>query len=210
MLQNKDILMLKLHHAPNSRAGRIVWLLEELELPYDINTMKFHPSDLKSDEHRARHPLGRIPVLEDNDISIYESGAIVEYILARHAPGKLKPDVKDNTYPQYLQWFHYCEGMVMPPMNTIVVHTIILPEERRDEVVLGQAQRLLSKALSPINDALEGKEYLIGDFSAADIMLGHALYMSKRLNCVSNDLSNIVDYIARIESRPCFQKAINM
>jgi len=210
MLQNKDILMLKLHHAPNSRAGRIVWLLEELKLPYDINTMKFHPSDLKSDEHRARHPLGRIPVLEDNDISIYESGAIVEYILARHAPGKLKPSVDDNTYPQYLQWFHYCEGMVMPPMNTIVVHTIILPEERRDEVVLGQAQRLLSKALSPINNALEGKEYLIGDFSAADIMLGHALYMSKRLNCVSNDLSNIVDYIDRIESRPCFQKAINM
>ena len=202
--------MLKLHHAPNSRAGRIVWLLEELKLPYDINTMKFHPSDLKSDEHRARHPLGRIPVLEDNDISIYESGAIVEYILARHAPGKLKPNVNDNTYPQYLQWFHYCEGMVMPPMNTIVVHTIILPEERRDEVVLGQAQRLLSKALSPINDALEEKEYLIGDFSAADIMLGHALYMSKRLNCVSNDLSNIVDYIARIELRPCFQKAVNM
>ena len=202
--------MLKLHHAQNSRAGRIVWLLEELKLPYDINTMKFHPSDLKSDEHRARHPLGRVPVLEDNDISIYESGAIVEYILARHAPGKLKPNVNDNTYPQYLQWFHYCEGMVMPPMNTIVVHTIILPEERRDEVVLGQAQRLLSKALSPINDALEGKEYLIGDFSAADIMLGHALYMSKRLNCVSNDLSNIVDYIARIELRPCFQKAINM
>ena len=210
MLQNKDILMLKLHHAPNSRAGRIVWLLEELKLPYDINTMKFHPSDLKSDEHRARHPLGRIPVLEDNDISIYESGAIVEYILARHAPGKLKPKVNDNTYPQYLQWFHYCEGMVMPPMNTIVVHTIILPEERRDEVVLGQAQRLLSKALAPINHALEGKDYLIGDFSAADIMLGHALYMSKRLNCVSSDLSNIVDYIARIESRPCFQKAINM
>ena len=202
--------MLKLHHAPNSRAGRIVWLLEELKLPYDINTMKFHPSDLKSDEHRARHPLGRIPVLEDNDISIYESGAIVEYILARHAPGKLKPDVKDNTYPQYLQWFHYCEGMVMPPMNTIVVHTIILSEERRDEVVLGQAQRLLSKALVPINHALEGKEYLIGDFSAADIMLGHALYMSKRLNCVSSDLSNITDYITRIESRPCFQKAINM
>ena len=210
MLQNKDILMLKLHHAPNSRAGRIVWLLEELKLPYDINTMKFHPSDLKSDEHRARHPLGRIPVLEDNDISIYESGAIVEYILARHAPGKLKPNVNDNTYPQYLQWFHYCEGMVMPPMNTIVVHTIILPEERRDEVVLGQAQRLLSKALAPINHALEGNDYLIGDFSAADIMLGHALYMSKRLNCVSRDLSNILDYIARIESRPCFQKAINM
>ena len=201
--------MLKLHHAPNSRAGRIVWLLEELNLDYNINTMKFHPSDLKSDEHRSRHPLGRIPVLEDDDVTIYESGAIVEYVLARHAPGKLKPEVDEETFPQYLQWFHYCEGMIMPPMNTIVVHTIILPEERRDQTVLGQAQRLLSKALSPVNEALEGNEYLIGDFSAADIMLGHSLYMSKRLNCVSDDLSNIKEYITRIEARPCFKKAIN-
>ena len=65
--------MLKLHFAPNSRAGRIVWLLEELGLPYDINKMAFHPKDLKSDEHRARHPLGRVPVLEDGDVSIYDS-----------------------------------------------------------------------------------------------------------------------------------------
>lgn len=201
--------MLKLHHAPNSRAGRIIWLLEELKLPYNLNSMKFHPSDLKSDEHRSRHPLGRIPVLEDDDITIYESGAIVEYILTRHAPGKLKPEVNDDNYPQYLQWFHYCEGMVMPPMNTIVVHTIILPEERRDQTVLGQAQRLLSKALVPVNTNLEEKEYLIGDFSGADIMLGHALYMSKRLNCVTDDLSNINEYISRIEARPSFQKAIN-
>ena len=201
--------MLKLHHAPNSRAGRIIWLLEELKLPYNLNSMKFHPSDLKSDEHRSRHPLGRIPVLEDDDITIYESGAIVEYILTRHAPGKLKPEVNDDNYPQYLQWFHYCEGMVMPPMNTIVVHTIILPEERRDQTVLGQAQRLLSKALVPVDTTLEEKEYLIGDFSGADIMLGHALYMSKRLNCVTDDLSNLNEYISRIEARPSFQKAIN-
>ena len=88
----------------------------------------------------------------------------------------------------------------MPPMNTIVVHTIILPEERRDQTVLGQAQRLLSKALAPVNEALDGKEYLIGSFSGADIMLGHALYMSNRLNCVSDDLSNIKKYIAGIQS----------
>jgi len=201
--------MLKLHHAPNSRAGRILWLLEELELPYNLNSMKFHPSDLKSDEHRSRHPLGRIPVLEDDDITIYESGAIVEYILTKHAPGKLKPAVNDDAYPQYLQWFHYCEGMVMPPMNTIVVHTMILPEDRRDQTVLGQAQRLLSKALVPVNNALNDKEYLIGNFSGADIMLGHALYMSNRLNCVTDDLSNIKDYISRIEARPSFQKAVN-
>ena len=81
--------MLKLHFAPNSRAGRIVWLLEELGLPYEINKMAFHQKDLKSDEHRARHPLGRVPVLEDGDISIFESGAIVEYVFERHQNGGL-------------------------------------------------------------------------------------------------------------------------
>ena len=201
--------MLKLHHAPNSRAGRILWLLEELELPYEINSMKFHPSDLKSDEHRSRHPLGRIPVLEDEEVIIYESGAIVEYILARHAPGKLKPAITSKLFPSYLQWFHYCEGMVMPAMNTIVVQTIILPEERRNAEILGQAQRLLSKSLIPVNESLENKKYLIGDFSAVDIMLGHSLYMSKKLKCVSEELNNILDYLSRIEARPCFQKAIN-
>jgi len=181
--------MLKLHFAPNSRAGRIVWLLEELGLPYDINKMAFHPKDLKSDAHRARHPLGRIPVLDDGDISIYESGAMVEYILERHKNGGLKPAVSDTMWPYYQQWFHYCEGMTMPPINTIVVHTLLLPPERRDEDVLGQAQRLLTKSLKPVNDWMAGKDYLIGDFSAADIMLGHSIFMANRMGCVSITLT---------------------
>ena len=202
--------MLKVHFAPNSRAGRIIWLLEELELPYEVNKMDFHPKDLKSDEHRSRHPLGRIPVLDDGDIRIYESGAIVEYILERHKNGGLKPDVSSNSYPDYLQWFHYCEGMVMPPINTIVVQTILLPEDRRDETVLNQAKRSLSKSLEPVNNALEGKKYLIGDFSAADIMLGHACFMSNRLGCVSEEMLNMKSYVDNINKRPAFQTAISM
>jgi glutathione S-transferase len=201
--------MLKLHFAPNSRAGRIMWLLEELELPYELNKMAFHPKDLKSDEHRARHPLGRIPVLDDGDVSIYESGAIVEYILERHKNGGLKPAVADAMYPEYLQWFHYCEGMVMPPINTIVVHTLLLPEDRRDATVLGQAQRLLTKSLAPVEDALEGREYLIGNFSGADIMLGHSIFMANRMGCVTDDMPNLKAYVARIAARPAFDKAIN-
>mgnify|MGYP005722595693 FL=1 len=153
--------MLTLHFAPNSRAGRIVWLLEELELEYDINKMAFNPKDLKSDEHRARHPLGRVPVLDDGDVRIYESGAIVEYVIERHKNGGLKPEVSDPLYPEYLQWFHYCEGMVMPPVNTIVVQTLLLPPDRRDETVLGQAQRLLAKALEPVDESLAGRDFLI-------------------------------------------------
>jgi len=202
--------MLKLHFAPNSRAGRIVWLLEELGLPYDINKMAFHPQDLKSDEHRSRHPLGRVPVLEDGEISIYESGAIVEYIIERHKNGGLKPEVASDLYPMFLQWFHYCEGMVMPPINTIIVQTILLPEDRRDETALGQAQRLLSKALAPVEENLEGKEYLIGDFSAADIMLGHSCFMSNRLGCVTDEMTNLKAYVERIQQRPAFKTAIEM
>ena len=202
--------MLKLHFAPNSRAGRIVWLLEELELPYEINKMAFHPKDLKSDEHRQRHPLGRVPVLEDGDVSIFESGAIVEYVLERHKNGGLKPAVSDARYPDYLQWFHYCEGMVMPPVNTVVVQTILLPEDRRDANVLGQAQRLLTKALAPIDAAREGRDYLIGAFSAADIMLGHACFMSNRIGSVGDDMTHLKAYVDRISARPAFQKALTM
>ncbi len=202
--------MLTLHFAPNSRAGRIVWLLEELGLPYEVNKMAFHPKDLKSDEHRARHPLGRIPVLDDGDVRIYESGAIVEYVLERHKNGGLKPAVDAGEYPEYLQWFHYCEGMVMPPVNTIVVQTVLLPPERRDETALGQAQRLLTKALAPVDAALAGRDYLIGDFSAADIMLGHACFMSNRLGCVPDEMENLKAYVGRVEARPAFQVAIQM
>lgn len=202
--------MLKLHFAPNSRAGRIVWLLEELQLPYEINKMAFHPKDLKSDEHRTRHPLGRVPVLEDGDVSIYESGAIVDYVLERHKNGGLKPTVSDVRFPEYLQWFHYCEGMVMPAVNTIVVQTILLPEDRRDATVLGQAQRLLSKSLEPVNIALNGRDYLVGDFSAADIMLGHACFMSNRLGCVPDEMTDLKAYVAKVAARPAFQTAITM
>ena len=202
--------MLTLHFAPNSRAGRIVWLLEELELEYDINKMAFNPKDLKSDEHRARHPLGRVPVLDDGDVRIYESGAIVEYVIERHKNGGLKPEVSDALYPEYLQWFHYCEGMVMPPVNTIVVQTLLLPPDRRDETVLGQAQRLLAKALEPVDESLAGRDYLIGAFSAADVMLGHACFMSNRLGCVSDEMANLKGYVERIAERPAFKTAIEM
>ena len=202
--------MLTLHFAPNPRAGRIVWLLEELELPYEINKMAFHPQDLKSDAHRARHPLGRVPVLDDGDVRIFESGAIVEYVIARHKNGGLRPSDDAPEFPEFLQWFHYCEGMVMPPVNTIVVQTLLLPKERQDATALGQAQRLLSKALGPVNEALEGREYLIGDFSAADIMLGHACFMSNRLGCVGEDMPHLKAYVERVANRPHFKTAIDM
>jgi glutathione S-transferase len=202
--------MLKVHFVAGTRAGRVVWLIEELGLEYEVNIMPFTKEGLKSSEHRARHALGRVPVLEDGDISIFESGAIIDYVLERHKNGGLKPSSDAPEFPFYLQWYHYCEGMVMPPMNQIVVQTILLPPDRRDETVLNQAKNLLTKSLAPVNENLADKDYLIGDFSAADIMLGHSCFMANRLGCVNDEMLNIKDYVARIADRSAFQKAITM
>ena len=202
--------MLKVHFVAGTRAGRVVWLLEELGLEYEVNIMPFTKEGLKSSEHRARHALGRVPVLEDGDISIFESGAIIDYVLERHKNGGLKPSSDAPEFPFYLQWYHYCEGMVMPPMNQIVVQTILLPPDRRDETVLNQAKNLLTKSLAPVNENLANKDYLIGDFSAADLMLGHSCFMANRLGCVNDEMKSIKDYVARINARPAFQKAITM
>ena len=149
-------------------------------------------------------------MLEDGDVSIFESGAIVEYVLERHKNGGLKPAISDARYPDYLQWFHYCEGMVMPPVNTIVVHTLLLPPDRQDETVRGQAQRLLAKAWGPVEEAMAGRDYLIGDFSAADTMLGHACIMSKRLGIITDEaFPNLSAYADRLLARPACAKAFS-
>ena len=75
--------MLTLHFCSNSRSQRVLWTLEELKLPYTLNKIKFHPSELKSEEHKKRHPLGRVPVLEDDDVTLFESGAIIDYIIRK-------------------------------------------------------------------------------------------------------------------------------
>ena len=133
----------------------------------------------------------------------------MEYIIAKYSDGELKPKISDPFFPDYLQWFHYCEGMIMPPMNTIVVHTLILPEERRNEEVLRQAKNLLTKALVPVNHLLEKNKYLIDKLSGVDFMLGHSLYMSNKLKCVSDEMINIKRYLNLIGDREAFQKAIN-
>ncbi|MGA1762968.1 MAG: glutathione S-transferase family protein [Gammaproteobacteria bacterium] len=202
--------MLKVHFVANTRAGRVVWLLEELGLEYEVNNIPFTKEGLKSPEHRARHALGRVPVLEDGEVSIFESGAIIDYIMERHKNGGLKPSADDANFPYYLQWYHYCEGMVMPPMNQIVVQTLLLPPDRRDEVLLVQAKTLLTKTLIPVNENLKDKEYLIGNFSGADLMLGHACFMANRLGCVNGEMKNIIQYVERISNRPAFQKAISL
>ena len=135
--------MLKVHFVAGTRAGRVVWLLEELGLKYEVNIMPFTKEGLKSSEHRARHALGRVPVLEDGDITIFESGAIIDYIIERHKSEGLTPGSDTQEFPDYRQWFHYCGGIVMPPMHQLVAPKCVLAPDRHYDNILEPEYNIL-------------------------------------------------------------------
>lgn len=198
---------MKIYFAPNTRAVRIVWLFEELGLPYELERYKLGDPAMRSAEYRKVHPMGRVPALQDGDVTIFESGAIVEYVLARYGQGRMMPKVSSPDFPAYLQWLHYAEGMIMPPVNTIVVETILLPPERRNQGNVDRATKLLGQMLSAVDQHLAGRDYLAGEFSGADIMTGHACTVAARLKADVSDKPNVAGYIARVNARPALQKA---
>lgn len=202
--------MFTLHYAPQSRAIRAVWLLEELELPYKLERYSLTGPELRSAEYRNIHPAGRVPVLEDGDVRICESGAILEYVLARHGGGQLRPDVASPAFPAYLQWLHYAEGMLMPPVNSYMVETVFLPPERSSETHAKRARKLLARMLVGVDEALEGQDYLADDFSAADIMTGSAVMSADMIGVDLEALPNIVAYLARLRGRAAYQRATSV
>jgi len=198
---------MKIYHAPNTRSVRIVWLFEELGLPYDIERFKLGDPRMRAPDYLRVHPMGRVPALVDGDTTIVESGAIVEYVLAKYGNGRLVPAVPSPDFARYLQWLHYAEGMIMPPVNIIVVETILLPPERRNQDNVDCAVKLLSRMLTAVDAGLQGREFLAGEFSGADIMTGHACTVARRLGADVSDKPNVAAYIERLNARPAMQRA---
>ncbi len=202
---------MKIHHAPNSRSVRAVWLFEELGLPYDLQVYKLGDPAMLAPQYLKKHPLGRVPALEDGDVTIFESGAITEYVLTRYGNGRMRPAVDSADYPGYLQWLHYSEGMLMPQVNLIMVETFFLPPERRNEENVKRAIKLLTRMLTAVEAHMaDGKEFLAGGFSGADIMTGHACIVSKRLNADFSDKPNVAAYVDRLTARPAYQRAVGI
>lgn len=198
---------MKIYFSSNSRAVRIVWLFEELGLPYDLEVFKLGEKRMREPSYLGVHPIGRVPALEDGDTTVFESGAIVEYVLAKYADGKLAPAPDNPAFADYLQWLHYAEGMLMPQVNIIVVETLFLPEEKRNQTNVDRATRVLSKMLSAVDARLADRDYLAGEFSGADIMTGHACVVSKRLGADVSDKPNVAAYVDRLLARPALAKA---
>ncbi len=199
---------MKIFHAPNTRSVRVIWLFEELGLPYELERFTLGDPAMRTPEYRRVHPMGRVPALQDGDVTIYESGAIVQYVLARYGSGRLAPEVSSPEFPTYLQWLHYAEGMLMPQVNVIVVETRFLPPEKRSPENLARATKLLTRMLEPVDAALAGREYLAGEFSGADIMTGQACVVAARLGADLSDKPNVAAYVERLKARPALQKAL--
>ena len=198
---------MKIFHAPNTRSVRIVWLCEELELDYDLQTFKLGDGSMRDPEYLKIHPMARVPSVQDGNITIFESGAIVEYILQKYGKGRLRPGIETPHFPSYLQWLHYAEGMIMPPINNYVVETILLPPERRNEENAARALKLLNRTLGAVEKHMEGRDYIAGDFSIADTITGHAVIMSRRLGADFSECPNLNAYADQLESRGAFKIA---
>ncbi|MCE9649182.1 MAG: glutathione S-transferase family protein [Parvibaculum sp.] len=200
--------MLKVYHAPNTRSIRVVWLLEELGVPYEKQTVDFSPAYLQSPAHLAVHPLGKLPAVDDDGLILNESGAIVQYILAKNAGSHLEPKLGTPAYGKYLQWLHFAEATFMPPVSQIIQHTFRKPEAERVASVVADAQAALKKVLAVLDGEISGKNFICGDdFTAADIMLGYDLYLCNLIRVPLDNFDNIRDYYARLSARPAFLKA---
>lgn len=162
--------MITLHHLNKSRSKRIIWLLEELGLDYQIKAyQRDSQTFLAPPELKAIHPLGKSPVIEYNQQVIAESGAITEYLIDTHAAGILAPEKGTAEYVEYLQWLHFSESSAILPL---LLRMFVAKDGCQTNFLEGYAAIETEKVLSYVNQSLEGKRYLVADkLTGADIMM---------------------------------------
>jgi glutathione S-transferase len=197
--------MITVHHLNESRSQRILWLLEELQIPYEI---KFYKRDattnLAPPELTAVHSLGKSPVITDGDRTIAESGAIVDYIVRRYGGGRLAPDPSTAAFDKYQEWLHYSEGSAMLPLM-LLLYTLRLGEAGAplQERINGE----IENHLGYVNRSLDGRDYFLGDFTAADVQMSFVGEVGRAFGRLA-DKPNINAWVDRLHARPAYKKAL--
>ena len=198
--------MIKLYFAPRTRAVRVLWLLEELGLPYELKRVEFRPP--VGNFFSQPTPLGKLPTIEDGEVVMCESGAIVEYILERHGGGRLAPLVGSPERGPFLQWLHFSESTAFPPLGIIVWLTAYRPDGDDHAVIVADARVRASAGLEFLARGLGDGPYLLGEeFSAADIMMGFTLVAARALGVLDDRYPTLLEYVTRLQARPAFQVA---
>ncbi len=201
--------MVTLYHSARTRSVRIYWLLEELGIPFELKTLDFTPENLKSSEYLQLNPLGKVPAIRDGEMSLFESGAILQYLIEKYGQGRLAPPVGSPARGAYLQWVHFAEATATPPLSEMAQHMLFKPEAERIPAVVVDARQRAVNVLAALEPVLAGKPFLLGtEFCGADIMLGYTLLLTKWFGLLSGEYPNLVAYLERLERRPALQKAL--
>lgn len=198
--------MLTVHHLNESRSQRILWLLEELEHPYELKTyQRDAQTRLAPPELKAVSPLGKSPVITEGDISIIETGAIIDYIIRHHGRGCMQPDVSTPAYDSYVQWLHYGEGSAMLPLM------LRLYVGRLKEAGAPLGPRIASEItnhLSFIEGHLAGRQFFVGDsLTGADVQMSFVAEVARAQGALPS-YPNFSAWLDRIHSRPAWKRAI--
>ena len=196
--------MLTIHHIEGRRSERIAWLMEELGLPYKLEfKLDDVPGSLVALE--SVHQMRMAPIVVDGELTLIESGAILEYILAKYGAGRLAPDRSAPHYWRYLQFMHFAEGSATPRIMPHWIAKILGTEPDLLTVGLGGFPRVMKYLEHELND----RQYLAGrEFTAADIMMHFPLKLAKRLLNDLGDYPNVDAYFTRITERPAFKAAM--
>lgn len=200
--------MLTVYHVPRTRSVRILWLCEELGLEYRVVSVDFSARYRMSPEWLRMNPVGKVPVLTDDDLTLFESGAIVQYLLDRYGSGALQPPPGTPEHARYLQWSWFAEATFARPLGEIVNHRRVFAEAEQSRAAIEEMQARARLCIGAVEQALEGRAYILGDeFTAADIMMGYSLMLTDWL--VPGDApDNVARYKEALFSRPAYRKAV--
>ncbi|MBB1366826.1 glutathione S-transferase [Pseudoalteromonas sp. SR44-5] len=197
--------MIKLHHLNKSRSKRIIWLLEELDVDYEIVAYQRNSETfLAPDELKAIHPLGKSPVIEDNGQIIAESGAITDYLISKYGNGKFAPSRDSKDYIDYQQWLHFAESSAILPL---LLKMFVKKDGAKTQFLEGYADAETAKVISYFNDRLEGKRYLVGDsLTGADFMMSFIVEIVKNAGQLAH-FKNLVKYDEQLQTHEKFHSA---
>jgi glutathione S-transferase len=201
--------MIRIYHAPGTRSIRVIWLCEELALPYQIVPVDFSAAYRASPEWRRLNPVGKVPVMRDDDFTMFESGAMVQYLLERYGADRLRPPPGSHDSGTYLQWSWFAEATFARPLGDIAQHTVVKAPADRIPAVVEDARGRALLCLDALEAAVPGGQYLVGgSFSAADIMMGYTLILARRFEVLTSaGHPNANAYMARLEQHAGFRKA---
>ena len=196
---------MKLYHCPKTRSVRPLWLLEELGVEYELETIDIFKGEGQTEEYKQINPAGTLPTLDDNGKIIFEAGAICLYLTDLYPEKNLAPKIDSPDRALFYQWMFYVPATMEPPLWQIFFHSSVLPEEKRIPEVIELSKKQFQRVANVLNKALINQPYILGEhFSAADIMIASTLHWYPEL---IEGYGALQDYKDTLSERPAYQIA---